>query len=297
MHHVCGCRAEVFNLGVDLLVPLEVNLHEGHFGRPTCLLVLDKILVCLFSITVTRRRRLLGSCRSIFSRCCGFLHWSDRLFLLDVGVRVHLSLLKLEVVQSLSLHIFKDLIVGLLEHGFDLVQALLHRLQVLHHHAKEIGLGILVKRGGVKRILLDNLMKEEEGLIVRVESLIADASLESFISELIKLFLEGRSPGDAILLLLLNMLNVHVRGIIKKGHVPLHHILAELTGILTSITVDIKVDEALGAVCLPCFLVEEFLKQATPITDGICLFCGRHRGEFGVARLRIHVSHLFYSVI
>ena len=55
------------------------------------------------------------------------------------------------------------------------------------------------------------------------------------------------------------MLNVHVGGIIQKGHVPLHHVLTELTRILTCFTVDVEVDEALCAVGLPRVLVEEFL--------------------------------------
>ena len=127
--------------------------------------------------------------------------------------------------------------------------------------------------------------------------MIADTSLESFISEFKELFLESRSPGDAVLLLLLNMLNVHVGGIIKKSYVPLHHLLTELSRVLTSFTVDVEVDEALSAVCLPRFLMEEFFEQATSGTIRIRLVSGGHRGEIGVTCLRIQVSHLLYFVI
>ena len=158
-------------------------------------------------------------------------------------------------------------------------------------------MGVLIKGCGVETIFLDNLMEEKEGLIVRVESLFTDASLESFISEFKELFLEGRSPRDAVFLLLLNMLNVHVGGIIQKGYVPLHHLLAECTRILTGFTIDIEVDEALGAVCLARLLVEEFLLKTTSGTCSIWLIGRGHRGEIGVTCLRIQVSHLLYSLI
>ena len=128
-------------------------------------------------------------------------------------------------------------------------------------------------------------MEKKEGLIIGVESLFTDASLESFISEFIKLFLEGRSPGDAVLLLLLNMLNVHVGGIIQKGYIPLHHLLAERARILTGFTIDVEIDEALGAVCLARLLVEEFLLKTTSGTCSIWLISRGHRGEIGVTCL------------
>ena len=166
MHHIrCSC-AEVIDLGMYLFVTLLVNFHKCNLGRLTLLLILDKVLIIFLS---RRLRWWLGSlCFSCGSLCrCTLscrggrgLRWSGWLLCLDIGSGVHLLLLKLEVVQSLSLHVIKDEIVGLLEHGFDLVQALLHRFQVLHHHAKEISLGVLIKRRGVKSILLNDLVEE-----------------------------------------------------------------------------------------------------------------------------------------
>ena len=71
-------------------------------------------------------------------------------------------------------------------------------------------------------------MEEKEGLIVRVESLFTDASLESFISEFKELFLEGRSPGDAVFSLLLVMLIMHLGGIIEERYISLHHFITEI---------------------------------------------------------------------
>ena len=71
-------------------------------------------------------------------------------------------------------------------------------------------------------------MKELKDVIARDETLI-DTSLESLLCEFKKLFLEGRSPRDAVLLLLLNMLTVHLGGIVEERYISLHHLLTELT--------------------------------------------------------------------
>ena len=166
MHRLNGGRTEVFDLGMYFFVTLEVNLRESHFGRPSSLLVLDKVLIMFISgVCSSRLGSLSFSCRSLCrstlsSRGGRGFHWNDWLFLLDVGRWVHLLLLNLEVTQSMSFDFLKDLIVWLLEHSFDLVQALLHCFQVLHHHAKEIGLRVLIKCSCVKSILLDNLVEE-----------------------------------------------------------------------------------------------------------------------------------------
>ena len=162
MHRLYGGRTKVFDLGMYFFVSLEVNLRESHFGRPSSLLVLDKVLIMFIGgVCSSRLGSLSFSCRSTLSSSSGRgFHWNDWLFLLDVGRWVHLLLLNLEVTQSMSFDFLKDLIVWLLEHSFDLVQALLHCFQVLHHHAKEIGLRVLIKCGGVKSILLDNLVEE-----------------------------------------------------------------------------------------------------------------------------------------
>ena len=103
-------------------------------------------------------------------------------------------------------------------------------------------------------------MKEKEGIFVLTKSLIADSSLESCICKLKEFCFEGRSPGNAVLLFLLDILNVHVSGIIKKRYKSLHHLLAEFSRIKATFTGYIKVRKALCTVCLPSFLVEEFLK-------------------------------------
>ena len=197
---------------------------------------------------------LLNSCRFIFIlNFCLERYWHG-------WFGVHLSLFKLDSIQSLSLNNVKKLMVSFLEHGLDLVQALLHCLQILHHHTEGISFWILVQCCGVKGILLDNLMKEKEGIFVLTKSLIADSSLECCICKLKEFCFEGRSPGNAVLLFLLDILNVHVCGIIKKRYKSLHHLLAEFSWIKATFTRNIKVNKALGAVCLPSFLVEEFLK-------------------------------------
>ena len=46
------------------------------------------------------------------------------------------------------------------------------------------------------------------------------------------------------------MLCLHDGGIIEERNVPSHHLLTEYAGILAAITINIEVDQALGAMCL-----------------------------------------------
>ena len=71
--------------------------------------------------------------------------------------------------------------------------------------------------------------------------------------------LEGRSPGDTIFFLFLDVLTRHVSSIVKQSHVPLHHILAVGTCFNAVIAIDALLYQFLSAHRRPRRLMEVLL--------------------------------------
>lgn len=151
-------------------------------------------------------------------------------------------------LQSDRFHVTEDQIVGFPQQGLDLKYALLEVLQVINHHAQEVGLCLLIKSSCIDDIFLDDLMEEEEGVFVLGEaSTVSNYTPVCLVGEANKFLLEGCPPRNAILLLLLDVFAGHVGGVVEQGHVPLHDGLAVLAGVHAVLTVDILFDEALRA--------------------------------------------------
>ena len=74
-------------------------------------------------------------------------------------------------------------------------------------------------------------MQNLKWVIVFGEALGGDKSLRESSNEGIELFLEGRSPWDAVLLLFLNVFAGHVSSIVQQHDVPLHDSITILAGV------------------------------------------------------------------
>ena len=172
---------------------------------------------------------------------------------------VHLLLFDSDTLEGLSLDIFEDFEFRLLKHSFDLVQTLLEELQILSHHRQEVSLRHGIESSGVKCILLDDFVEEQEGILGLREAVGADQACVSLLGEGKELLLESSSPGDTVFFLLLDVLAGHVSCVIKEGNETLHHVGAESTSFNAIFPVDLFVNEHLCAHSLSRRVVEILL--------------------------------------
>ena len=135
-------------------------------------------------------------------------------------------------------------------------------------------------------------MHKFEGIQVlsKLGAIVDEASMQ-VISGGEEFFLEGGSPWDAVLLLLLNVFAGHIGGIIQKCNESLHEFLAVLLSLNTLVDVDLLIDETLGAECLLSCLMEELLGRVILGIHLDRLRCCRHRVEIWVASTCIIHAH------
>ena len=82
------------------------------------------------------------------------------------GLRVHLFLLDHQALKCSCLCIFKVFIIDLSEHRLDGIQAIFEQLEIFEMHAHEVSLGHGVENSCLKRIFLDNLVKEDKWVFI-----------------------------------------------------------------------------------------------------------------------------------
>ena len=83
-------------------------------------------------------------------------------------------------------------------------------------HAHEVGLGHGVENSCLKRVLLDNLVKEDKWVFILGErSIFINHQLVKVVSVGIKFLFESAAPRDAILLLFLDVLVRHLSRVVE----------------------------------------------------------------------------------
>ena len=119
-------------------------------------------------------------------------------------------LLYSDPLHGLALDLGKRLVFWRFEHGFDLIESLFEKLEILEHHGYEVGLRHGVEGCGVHRILLHDGMEEAKSVVSLREAVLANHSLVDLICESENFLLQSSSPHDAVLSLLLDVLSWHV---------------------------------------------------------------------------------------
>ena len=90
-------------------------------------------------------------------------------------------------------------------------------------------------------------MEEQKWVHGHVETLFTDKAFLGSVCKGVKLFFEGRSPRNAILLLLLNVFARQVRGVVQQRDVPLHKHLAVVARPHAVVSLDLLGRQALDA--------------------------------------------------
>ena len=184
-------------------------------------------------------------------------------------------MLDFQARKCFFLRIIKVVEINFSEHRLDGIQAIFEQLEIFEVHAHEVGLGHGVENSCLKRILLDNLVKEDKWVFILGErSILINHQLVQVVSVGIKFLFERAAPRDSILLLFLDVLVWHLGRIVEKSGETMHHCLAESTGTDAFGYIDTLFDEHLAAVCHARGEVKVFLRLLIFLAHLELLFLG-----------------------